>query len=106
MEKFQLELSGLTFTLDVRNYVKCKDYQDSCENWCDVNLDIKSEFMHYVITNDEMLMCCEIDTLIVELTKFLNGEETRYPEWETLEPNLNFIFQPSIFHISLCLNCS
>ena len=68
-----LKLDNFTdFELSINRAYKDREAKD--DRWCKVTLRIENEYIHYKIDNKEVLIEYEIENLIRELYKLLNGE--------------------------------
>lgn len=89
-----LKLDNFTdFELSINRAYKDREAKD--DRWCKVTLRIENEYIHYKIDNKEVLIEYEIENLIRELYKLLNGELEEDSKMEFCEPDLEFILSPS-----------
>lgn len=100
MRKFRWDM-GLKLTwkemelsLEIRGYRTPREHDD-WDNWCKVDLNVKvGDYMDYSVVNDEMLMSCEVQALICDLEKLLNGSITKQTQIGFIEPDLTFELYP------------
>lgn len=62
--------------------------------WCEVSLKIENEYFKYKTSNNELLLEADIEYLIKEFNKLLNGKLKEKEEIEFIEPDLEFILYP------------
>lgn len=68
-----LDMEGITFRLQIRNYIPTFDETDS--NWCRVDLSLRSgDWLNYLLKDDELLFSYEVDTLLESLENLLNDK--------------------------------
>ncbi len=88
-----LDMDGITFRLQIRNYTPTIEETDS--NWCRVDLSLRSgNWLNYLLKDDELLFSYEVDTLLESLENLLNDKIEIIQEMECIEPDFKFIFHP------------
>lgn len=88
-----LEIQTAVFKL----YMDIKDYEpDNRQNWytqwCPVSFAVTSDFMNYHKDNDEILLSCEVDSLVEQIDNLLHKRKTE--NVSCIEPDLEFFFYP------------
>lgn len=91
----KLDADGMNIELRIRFYEPCtNDNQNS--QWCCVDANFQMDnYINYFITNDEILMCSEVEALEASLTDFINGKIKEEFSIECIEPYFEFKFNPS-----------
>lgn len=72
-----------------------KEEKNWDDKWCEVTLEIKNEYFNYKTFNNELLLESEIEILIKEFNKLVNGKLLKNETIEFIEPDLVFILEPS-----------
>ena len=89
---FKLNLEGLVFNFKVENY---KQNQDIDYEWTDVSFNFKFQnIINYSINKSELLESSEIDHLVNILEDLLNNKLNSIINFECIEPDFTFIFNP------------
>lgn len=90
----ELNLDGVTLKLSIRDYKKPSEDNWSDE-WCKVDLSVEADdWLNYRITNREILLCSEIDSLIKHLKNLKDKILKEKTFYSFCEPDLEFIFYP------------
>ena len=85
---FRLDLDGTVINLSIRNYSRA-----TADEWCDVELNISSNYVNYS-TSSELLLSDEIDTLISNIENLLTDNLTDMLLMDCVEPDFLFAFHP------------
>ena len=92
----KLDLDGLVFQLRISKYRLSKeDIWD--EQWCRVScsiVDEKNKVINYHVSDNELLLCSEVEALTVAIEKLLNNEYSSKNELEFIEPDYNLVLYP------------
>lgn len=88
--KFDLE--GMRFDLKIDGY---RPNQDLDGEWTNVSFSFKfHNIIDYKIYNAEILLSCEVDSIIDDIKDLLDDKLEKSEEYEPCEPDLTFIFNP------------
>lgn len=95
MDGLFLDLDGIKLKMWIKNYESHRkghvDYQD----WCNVSFEIWGENITYNVSDDEMLMCDEVDEIIEKMQLLIKNNIAEYQILSFLEPNLEFRLHPA-----------
>lgn len=88
-----LEIQTAVFKLyiDIQDYVS-GNREDWDNQWCHVSFSVTSDFMNYHIDTAEILLSCEVDSLIEQINNLLHKRKAQ--DVSCIEPDLEFIFYP------------
>lgn len=90
----KLNLDGIVLSFRVKRYIKT-DNSNWDTTWCRVDFCLESEsWLKYEIRNDEILLASEVDSLIGMLKNLLSDHQTEQIEYECIEPDFSFVFNP------------
>ena len=92
----KLDLDGINFHLQINNYhLSKKETWD--EEWCRVScsfIDEKNGIINCHISNNELLLCCEIEKLIISIEKLLDDGCVHKEEILFIEPDFELVLYP------------
>ena len=92
----KLGLDGIAFQLQISNYRLSKeDIWD--EQWCRIScsiVDEKNKIINYHMSDDELLLCSEIEGLKTSIDKLLHDECTSKINVEFIEPDFELVLIP------------
>lgn len=89
---FKIDLDGMTFELKIKNYMPNQTLDGS---WAKVSYYFKfHDVINYSADNCELLLNCEIDDIRDYIEKLLNDKLNKKINYECIEPDFNFIFNP------------
>ena len=87
--KLILDAEGINISFEIKGYKKTKDRDDP--DWCKCSCSFASnKWLNYSIENSEVLTCDEVEYLLENLQKLLNGQLKKDLEIEFIEPDFSF----------------
>lgn len=99
MKDLKINISGIEITLGITGYKKAQNKSDEFNNWCKCDLMVRSHnngeyWINYRTLNKEILLSCEVDSLIKTFTKLLDGEDLEHEFVSLIEPDIQFELSP------------
>ena len=89
----KLDIDGILFHFRISGYRKSTEEWDG--EWSKEDLALQSkEWLNYQITNDELLLMCEVEELKAKIEALLTDAIESVETMECIEPDLTFIFHP------------
>ena len=90
----RLDLEGLDFQFRITGYHPSTRENWDCE-WCNVDLSmIAPHWLDYHIDNQEIMLCCEVESLKKGIDDLLEDRLTEKKEISFIEPDLSFHLFP------------
>ena len=87
--KLILDAEGINISFEIKGYKKTKDRDDPV--WCKCSCSfVSNKWLNYSIENSEVLTCGEVEYLLENLQKLLNGQLKEDLEIEFIEPDFSF----------------
>lgn len=91
---FERDIDGIKVKLRIKNYVRTND-ENWDEKWCKCDFSFYSgDWLNYHKEDVEVLLCCEIDNIIISLTDLLNNKILKEEEISFIEPDFSFKLIP------------
>lgn len=90
---FHLDLDGINFYFRISNYRK-SDPEIWDDQWCDVELTLRSESWLNYQTSSEILLSVEVEQICNKLSVLLSNNLQLQEELEFIEPDISFVLQP------------
>lgn len=81
---------------------KYSDRQDEYDKWCNVTISISNNYINYN-NSGELLLECEINTIIKYLKLFLEDGITEKEEISFIEPDIEFILYNDLVELKINL---
>lgn len=81
---------------------KYSDRQDEYDKWCNVTISISNNYINYN-NSGELLLECEINTIIKYLKLFLEDGITEKEEVSFIEPDIEFILYNELVDLKINL---
>ncbi len=81
---------------------KYSDRQDEYDKWCNVTISISNNYINYN-NSGELLLECEINTIIKDLKLFLEDGITEKEEISFIEPDIEFILYNDLVDLKINL---
>lgn len=92
--KLRLDLDGIETTLEIKKYRKSTKANWD-EEWCKVSFTLNcKDIINYCKTDDELLLCSEVEELSDTIKTLLLDEMKQRTELSFIEPDFCFIFNP------------
>lgn len=92
--RLKLDLCGIEMNLRIKQYEKADKDNWDCQ-WCRIDCLFHSKsWLNYQITNDEILLSCEVEELAKVLDDLLNDKLLNKTTLDFIEPDFNFILYP------------
>lgn len=90
----KLDLSGITLSMQVRNYRKTSE-EDWLSTWCKTDFSfISDKWLNYCEDDGEVFLALEIEDLAKALDDLLNDRIDAQTEFNCVEPDFNFVLNP------------
>lgn len=90
----RLNIEGIVLYFRIRGYEPSKEHGWE-DQWCSVDLSIEARgYLDYKIEDNVILLSAEVENLVDNLEKLLNGDLNEVEIIEFLEPYFEFILQP------------
>lgn len=90
----KLNLGDIILTLRISGYHKTRT-EDWDREWCKIDFSLQSgDWLNYKITQDETLLCCEVDSLVSDLTALKQGTMKEEKSTHFIEPDFEFRYVP------------
>lgn len=84
-----LDAEGINISFEIKGYKKVKNSDNPI--WCKCSSSFVSDScLHYSIKNSEVLACDEVEYLLENLQKLLDGQLKEDLEIEFIEPDFSF----------------
>ena len=85
----ELDLEGVRFELEIRNY-KESTIENWDDEWCVVTAKAFSDFIKFSL-HSSCLLCCEVELLYQKLVELEDGEIVDTIEIENIEPDFEYL---------------
>ena len=90
----RLDLEGIDFHFRITHYHPSTRGNWDCE-WCNVDLSlIAPHWLDYHIDNQEIMLCCEVESLKNKIEALLEDRLTQVEQISFIEPDLSFVLRP------------
>ena len=87
--KLTIDAEGINISLEIKCFRKTKNKEN--ERWCKCFCSfVSNTWLNYSIENDEVLTCDEIEYLLENLQKLLDGQLQEDLTIEFIEPDFSF----------------
>lgn len=90
----KLNLGDIDVTFRISGYHKPRN-EDWDDEWCKVSLSLQAgDWLNYNIVDDEILLCCEVDSIVENLTALKEYKMSEIKRSHFIEPDLEFEYRP------------
>lgn len=96
---FEIQTDVFKIYLDIKGYQKSTKERWDVQ-WCKVDFRVISDFMNYHIPSAEILLSCEVESLVSQIDNLIHGRRTE--NISCIEPDLEFEFFPASSENDCC----
>lgn len=89
----KLDIDGTKLEFEIRNYKPNCSTDDYGDNWCNVSLKVKNQYLDYY-KSGEILECVDVDELLNLFEMLLNDELEEPTTIGSVEPDIEFKLYP------------